>query len=329
MRSVHRDPGGRGLASFLRDGRPLDDGDWPTAAHELASRARHVAIVTGFCVVLPDRVTAETDGPPGALFLAQTLLELGVNVTVVTDRVALPVVKCGMRTMGIDRGRLLEFPAAATIGADEATIDTWMDTFLGDVTHLIAIERPGPSHTIASLTAALGDTSPALERFVREVPHEHHGRCHTMRGAIIDEHTAPVHRLFEAAGARPNIATIGIGDGGNEIGMGRFGWEDVVAAIPSPVGPRIACRTPTDLALVAGTSNWAAYGLALATAAQCGKRPTSRWLGPEGQRELIEQLVTAAGAVDGCTALSTPTVDGLSLDAFLQPLEELWSQLDA
>ena len=46
-----------------------------------------------------------------------------------------------------------------------------------------------------------------------------------MRGIDITEHTAPVHWLFEAVQDLPGLTTIGIGDGGNEIGMGKVPWH--------------------------------------------------------------------------------------------------------
>jgi hypothetical protein len=128
--------------------------------------------------------------------------------------------------------------------------------------------------------------------------------------------------LFEAARKRkPPITTIGIGDGGNEIGMGSFMWEDVAQAIGGgALGGRIASRVATDFAIIAGVSNWGAYALALAVAALRGAVDESRWLAPEGQRELIKTLVSQAGAVDGRTLVAAATVDGLSLESYLEPL---------
>ncbi len=68
-RAMHRDPGGRGLAGYRRHGKPLDSDPMRAAALDLANRACKVAIVTGFCAIAGEHVTAETDGPPGALFL--------------------------------------------------------------------------------------------------------------------------------------------------------------------------------------------------------------------------------------------------------------------
>ena len=55
------------------------------------------------------------------------------------------------------------------------------------------------------------------------------------------------------------IGTIGIGDGGNEIGMGKV-LDSVKEHIP--YGEKIACRIGADQLITAGVSNWGGYALA-------------------------------------------------------------------
>ena len=59
----------------------------------------------------------------------------------------------------------------------------------------------------------------------------------------------------------PEIVTIGIGDGGNEIGMGKV-FERVAANIQH--GSEIACTVPTNYLIAAGVSNWGGNALAKA-----------------------------------------------------------------
>ena len=56
------------------------------------------------------------------------------------------------------------------------------------------------------------------------------------------------------------MTTIGIGDGGNEIGMGKLPAGLIAQHVPN--GAQIACVTSCDHLVVAGVSNWGAYGLA-------------------------------------------------------------------
>jgi hypothetical protein len=101
--------------------------------------------------------------------------------------------------------------------------------------------------------------------------------------------------------------TIGVGDGGNEIGMGNVYGR---LARVNPLMARIAAVVGVDHLVVAGVSNWGAYGIAAALG-----RLTGRALlhGPDTEGRLIEACVKG-GAVDGLTRRPEATVDGLALD---------------
>lgn len=315
---VHHDPGRRGLASFVLGGQALDTGQWRAAAMDLALHARQVAIVTGFCAVTPERFAGETDGPPGALYLARALHSLGVDTKIISDHLTIPLLQAGCDHWRLPATMLVEFPA--TWNGNKG-VELLTDMGVWPLTHLIAIERPGPSHTLESLAAQHRVESPPLANFESQVPPDHRDVCHNMRGQDIDRHTPAIHRAFELSGdSRPT--TIGIGDGGNEIGMGKFPWETLVAAIGSPSAPRIVSRTATDFALIAGVSNWGGYALALAVTALRGPwELTADWT-PERERALIE-AIARAGALDGRTLRSEATVDGLEMQEYLLPLEQL------
>lgn len=333
---VHCDPAGRGLASFRQAAAPLDAGQLRGAAVHLAGHAAAVAIVTGFCAQVKDDITAETDGPPGALYLARALLALGVDVLLISDRYALPLIEVGCDLWQLDRKILVEFPfeegtstaaARARNGPPwDAKTDRWLEQFFAEgpgprLTHLIAIERAGPSHTLESFEMQSRAAPAPRERFLAEVPAEARNRCHNMRGQSINGLTAKTHRLFEWVSEKHlPITTIGIGDGGNEIGMGRFAWEWLVEASGGGPAGRIACRIATDFTLLSGVSNWAAYALALAVCRLRGQAALGRDWSSANQRELIEAMVQKAGAVDGLTLRREATVDGLPLETFLQPL---------
>jgi hypothetical protein len=323
---VHVDPAGRGLASFRRDAAPLDRGQLRSAALQLAAHAASVGIVTGFPVVTDQGVVAETDGPPSALFLARSLVEQGVDVCLLGDRVVMPLLEFGCDHWRLEPAMLVEMP----IDSPELG-DPWVTNFLSSprgqrLTHLVSIERPGPSHTSESLAAQSGSKEATLARFEAAVPVEHRGVCHNMRGESIDALTARTHLLFDAiARQRVPITTIGIGDGGNEIGMGRFEWETLVEAVGSGVAGRIACRVATDFTIIGGVSDWAAYALALSVARLRGNAAVARNWHAEGQRDLIEQMIRQTDAVDGLTRRHEPTVDGLPLEVYLRPLEMLRS----
>jgi hypothetical protein len=331
---LHRDPRGRGVASFCPQGSYLDTGQLAAAASSLAT-AKAVGIVTGFCVVEASRPAGETDGPPGALYLARALLSAGVEVTLISDSFGMPLLEAGCQEWHLPSAILQTFPTpevsdAANPGqpsnCQPSNCQSWIDRLLTSGpgrgwTHLIAIERAGPSHTAESLAAQTRTGPIPWLEFDRLVPAESRDRCHNMRGVVIDAVTPPIHRLFETiAERRLPIRTIGIGDGGNEIGMGRVPWELLTQAISIGPGARIACRIATDALLIAGVSNWAAYALAASTMALGGRREELVPWDIENQRALIEMLVHKAGAVDGVTRLRQATVDGLPLETYLQTL---------
>jgi hypothetical protein len=115
------------------------------------------------------------------------------------------------------------------------------------------------------------------------------------------------------------IRTVGIGDGGNEIGMGSFLWESLHPLVPNGHGPRIACRIPTNWTIVAGTSNWGAYALAAAVALLKGHPEVLQSWPATRHEQLLRHLVRHGPAVDGVTREREPTVDGLPLLTYIQP----------
>jgi hypothetical protein len=108
--------------------------------------------------------------------------------------------------------------------------------------------------------------------------------------------------------ASDHVVTIGVGDGGNEVGMGnvraRFARGGGLAA-------RIGSVVRVDHLVVAGVSNWGAYGI-VAHLGRLAGRPLLH--APDDERRLVAACVKA-GACDGVTRRREATVDGLALDA--------------
>ncbi len=311
---VRRDPAGRGLISTEPQFGPLCLGHFAEAAENLAATARSVAIVTGFFVPDVDLPSAETDGPPGAVILAAALDAIGIPCTLVTDPPCASAVRAAARASGIRR-------LPVEICTEPVS---WFDTFVktdhgAHLTHLIAIERVGPSHDERSLAAQPRATAAPLAEFVANVPHEHRDRCHNARGKLIDDSTAPLHRIFEhARRQRPSLTTIGIGDGGNEIGMGAIPWEDLARRIGGKAAAWIPCRIATDWNLIAGTSNWGAGALAAATLVCRNRVDALAPFDAEFHQRLLERMVTEGPAIDGMTRRREATVDGLPFATYIQ-----------
>jgi hypothetical protein len=271
------DLGGRGIGSFFVPGGAL------AAARALAGGETFV-IVTGFSV--PPGI-AETDGPPGAAVLGRALRLLGAQVRYVTDRLPAPVLAAALEAVE-ERAEVEVYPELP--GAARLVLERERPT------HLIAIERPGRCRSGDYLSA---------------------------RGESVAKWNLPLDDLFVLAHANrkksktdTDVITIGVGDGGNEIGMG-----NVRARIArcGRLMATIASVVPVDHLVVAGTSNWGAYGIVAALERLSG-RPLLHTGATE--RRLIKACVDA-GAVDGLARTHEPTVDGLPGDAHAAVLELL------
>ncbi len=158
----------------------------------------------------------------------------------------------------------------------------------------------GPTHLVAVERAGRGQD----------------GKYRNLRGVDITHTTAALDDLF-LEGTHRGLTTIGIGDGGNEIGMGKV-FTDALATVNN--GAEIATTVATDFCIVAGVSNWGAMGLAGALSVLAGRDllPSA----DDVARDL-EQIVTVGGAVDGITHRREPTVDGQPLSSTLRMLEQI------
>src|SRR5262249_1140608 len=117
-------------------------------------------------------------------------------------------------------------------------------------------DRPGIERTVAAWRDANVSHAVAIERCGLGSD----GRPRNMRAVDVSPWTAPLDDLF-TGGPWQRIA---IGDGGNEVGMGKLPAGLIAKTVPN--GERIACITPCDHLVVAGVSNWGAYGLMAALA---------------------------------------------------------------
>lgn len=297
------------------------------ACYGLAREPQPVlAVVTGFLIPHARPPCAETDGPLGALFLARALVPLGTRVILAGEEFVLPALEAGLSACGLQR----QVPLVRLPSSEDARLngpeDYWhrFARTAGRFSHLLALERVGPSHTLASLRLQ-GAAGPMIDRFLQEgPPPEHWDRCHTMGGTDITEQTSPAHWLFEAIRQeRLPVTTIGIGDGGNEIGMGSILWEVIRKNVPH--GGLVACRVPVHHLIVCGVSNWGAYGLAAGVAHLRGECLPPALLDPSAEETLLRFMVERGPLVDGRTGRRSATVDGLSFERYAEPLRRIRS----
>jgi hypothetical protein len=319
---IQEDIGNRGLRSD-----PVENlitatmGDFHAACRSIAETPNAaVAIVTGFFIAHASPPCGETDGPLGAVFVARALTPLGIGVILASDAFCIPALEAGLSAAGLGKS----VPLITLPSVEPASAQYWhyFRDHAGDLTHLLALERVGPSHTPESIESQTPKSPAVRARFRAEVPPDHHDRCHSMRGRDITSHVSPAHHVFEeAARQSPRITTLAIGDGGNEIGMGKIPWEVIRRNIPN--GGLVACRTPVDHLIVCGISNWGAYGLAAGVRLLSSAPPDPELFNLERERELLQLMIDHGLLVDGMTGEQTLSVDGFPFDRYAQPLRQL------
>jgi len=171
----------------------------------------------------------------------------------------------------------------------------YMDPAAGEEAYLALLERRRPVGLIA------------VERCGTNVEDDYAN----MRGVSIKAHTARTDLLFDLA--RGRVPTIGVGDGGNEIGMGNLRGviRDQLALVP--------CRTETDHLIVATVSNWGAYALAACLEKKTGK---PLLLSFDAIRTFLRRTL-ALGSVDGVLGRPAESVDGFGLGVEEEIVESL------
>jgi hypothetical protein len=218
----------------------------------------------------------ETDGPPGAIALSRALKQLGYTVYFITDHYSTSL----MRQIVDPGDTVIEFPI---------TNDIESERFASELNL-----KYHPSLLIA--TERCGLTS--------------NGTYLNMHGTDISECNARMDHLFYN-----HTNTIGVGDGGNEIGMGKY--SEAISKIPGL--PDAPCVTRTTHTIIASTSNWGCYGLV----AEISKIARRNLLILPAEEEQILKLAVSCGAVDGITKRPELGVDGFDMQQNRKILSQL------
>ena len=208
----------------------------------------------------------ETDGPPGAIAIGEALKALGRQVTYVSDEYTTPVLR-----RYANGSEVIDFP---------------IDGVTASKAHAAAIlERVKPSLLIS------------IERCGRT----REDTYLNMRYVDISAHTARLDYLFDS-----EIPSVGIGDGGNEIGMGNL--AEVIPTVETL--PDYPAVNQVDRLVIASVSNWGGYGLVAAMSRIAGRNLLPS---VESETAMLHGMV-AAGVVDGTTGDAVPTVDNFTAE---------------
>jgi ribosome-binding factor A len=123
------------------------------------------------------------------------------------------------------------------------------------------------------------------------------GTYRNWKGLDFSEHNAKIDHMFEQ-----HPYSVGIGDGGNEIGMGNM--RHVIPDIENL--PDDPCTTTTTELIIASVSNWGGYGLVAALSVKSDKN----LLPSVEQGDKWVRDIVAVGAVEGVSGESKDWVDG-------------------
>ncbi len=260
--------------------RAISDRPLVLAAAELLDRpSMSVGVVTGAAV--PDHMpVGENDGPFGATVLAHTLTRAGHRASIITDPAAAAPIEFLVQRLGIDVPVVhLAFNDAAQQEALAQQHDL-----------LVAIERLGGNAN----GEIRGINAHSRAAFRCNVDH--------------------LFRTHAALGRQ----SIGIGDGGNEVGFGRI-YRQLVERLPelaqveqTGCSSGIFSTVETTVLVVASTSNLGAYGVAAALALRRGDLSLCH---TPAEEVALHQIGIGLGLVDGGGGGRVAFCDGIPAEA--------------
>ena len=223
----------------------------------------------------------ETDGPPGAIAIGNALKSLGNTVAYVTDDLC----STAVRAIAGDE-EVIEFPIT---NHHESSM----------FSHKLLVEHAPSAMVSIERAGLLGD-----------------GTYRNWKGVDFSKFNAKIDHMFDE-----HPYTVGIGDGGNEIGMGNM--RHVIPDIENL--PDDPCVTTTTELITASVSNWGGYGLIAALSLKTGKN-----LLPSVEQgyEWVKDIV-AVGAVEGMSGESKDWVDARAPEDDAMCLRDLHALLSA
>ena len=295
---------GRGIidklytAAYERTGEPLIY----KAAREIKEAVDKndvVLIMTGFRT--PPLFITETDGPLGAASLARAIdICLGGRPVIITEPedTSLRILEAVVRGVGLSVVPIKEI-SKESYRHCASVIGFTLDEEKAREEAKKLLDELNPSAVIA------------IEKAGRNSKNVYHNQS----GLDVSKYHAKVEHIIIEAQKR-GILTVGIGDGGNEVGMGVI--EDVVRRyVPygrecqCPCKGGIAAASKVDVLVTAVIANWGGYALSGMLARMCD-RPEG--LHTQENEELMFTLAVSEGAIDGDKGIVAKSADNVEID---------------
>ncbi|MEM8949720.1 MAG: glutamate cyclase domain-containing protein [Pseudomonadota bacterium] len=242
----------------------------------------------------------ENDGPSGAAAILRALwLARHPLMILVIEEALIPPMAAVLKEAGLS---VVDHAAARKASADKSLATVVLQPY-----PLTDEEGRGAAEPILEAFA------PDLMFSTERVGRNENGIYYNMRGRDYGMGRARVDFLFDAAMAK-GIPVVAVGDGGNEIGMGKV--ADVVkTAVPfgasgdCPCGGGIGAVSGADVLVTAAVSNWGCTAIASAMALRTGDARLLHT--PEAEDRLLE-IMTAEGLINSADGVIDPHVDGIA-----------------
>ena len=310
---VNVDMGEWGIEPLFEAARALQGGHMVGAAADTL-----VAVPEGGTVVLTTGWVSRTwitphlgenDGPSGAAAIARAL---------VLERNAICVMQCEETLLSAIRN-VMQAAGLFPVTLEQAEIARG-DKSLATIVMLPYATEDDTGKEQAK--ALLDDLNPDLLFSTERVGRNEYGVYHSMKGVDYGMARARVDFLFDEALAR-GVPVIAVGDGGNEIGMGKVA-DHVKAHIPygdecqCGCGGGIGAVTGCDVLVTAACSNWGCTAIAAAMAART--RDPRLLHTPEREAVLLDTMV-ANGFINSTHGIVDDSVDGFPRDSHIAVAE--------
>jgi hypothetical protein len=302
-RLVNLDVGNRGVEALYDASRALTGEALCGAAAErlLAIPEGSTAIVTTGSVsrawLSPE--LGENDGPSGAAAIIRALwFARRASCILIIEETLIPPMTATLQAAGV---AVTDLEVTRKASAD------------GTMACATILPYPVTDAEGQSTAADMLNTlNPAILFSTERVGRNENGIYYNMRGRDYGMGRARIDMLFDAGMAR-GIPTVAVGDGGNEIGMGRVA-DAVKNAVPfgapgdCPCGSGIGAVTSADVLMTAAVSNWGCTAICAAMALRT--RDTRLLHTPRMEQRLLE-VMTANGLINSADGVIDPHVDGI------------------
>lgn len=272
---------------FAKIGEPLSTNAAKQLLNAMGKKNPVVLIGTGF--LIKPALHPETDGPISSALLARAISLLGGTPIIVSEENSMEVLR------------------SACIEAELMVVDEIEDAVKFPHSVALVVMPPASQKKLTEeVMEKLLSLSPVGMVSIEHPGKADDGKYYSLLGYELTEWPGEIDDLMDRVGAKGGC-TIGIGDGGNEAGMG-FSKPELDQIIPygKLIGTAGTCKAP----IVASISEYGAYALIAAMEFISGIDVLQS---PDLEERVLRAAIRA-GAVCGCSGKPVPAIDMIDIE---------------